>query len=57
MRQNDVIDAHESIKSETILAALSALTLLSRGVAHVIDQGLALVLFYWAGSLPVAVTR
>jgi hypothetical protein len=36
---------------------VSAITLLRRGVAHVIDQALALVLFYWLASLAVVVTR
>jgi hypothetical protein len=36
---------------------MSAVTLLSRGVAHVIDQGPGLVLFYWLASLAVVVTR
>lgn len=32
-------------------------TLLTRGVAHVIDQGLALVLFYLVSSLLVEAAR
>jgi hypothetical protein len=36
---------------------MSTVTLLSRGVAHVIDQGLVVSLFYWAASFVVVLTR
>jgi hypothetical protein len=36
---------------------MSTVTLLSRGVAHVIDQALVLFLFYWAASFAVVLTR
>ena len=44
-------------KHSTRLSHVSTITLLSRGVAHVIDQGPGLVLFYSVVWLVVVVTR
>ena len=50
-------DPAAMVAPEVLGVDVSAVTLLRRGVVHVIDQALAWFEFYWLASLAVVVTR